>query len=76
MAQNEQSDGNNDTGKQANAYAKYTGVIFQMVAIIAVFAFIGYELDKKFKTQMPWITCLCCVAGVCLSIFQTVRQLK
>jgi F0F1-type ATP synthase assembly protein I len=76
MAQNEQGDNNDNPGKEAKAYAKYTGIIFQMIATIIVFAFIGYELDKKLKTQTPWITALCCLVGVCLSIFQTVRQLK
>ena len=76
MSKNEQSDEPENGAQEARSYAKYTGIIFQMIAIIAVFAFIGYELDKKLKTQTPWITALCCLVGVCLSIFQTVRQLK
>jgi len=65
-----------DDSKPLNSYAKYTGVAFQMMAIIGVFAFIGYKLDIWFKTTTPWITALCCIIGVCLSLYQTIRQLK
>jgi F0F1-type ATP synthase assembly protein I len=65
-----------EPGASANSYAKYTGIAFQMLAIIGLFAFIGYELDKYFKNQTQWITALSCVIGVCLSIFQTIRQLR
>ena len=74
MDENEQND--NETGKQAKSYAKYSAIIFQMIAIIAVFAFIGHWLDGKFNNSTPIITALSCLAGVCLSLFQTIRQLK
>ena len=68
--------GNNNNADPAKNYAKYTGIVFQMVAIIGLFAFIGYEIDKWLKHDTQWVTALCCVIGVCLSIFQTIRQLK
>ncbi len=57
-------------------YAKYTGVAFQMMAIIAASAFIGYKIDDYYDHNVRWVTALLCVFGVCLSIYQTIRQLK
>lgn len=57
-------------------YAKYTGMAFQMMAIIAASAFIGYKIDKWYDHDVQWVTALLCVLGVCLSIYQTIRQLK
>ena len=59
-----------------SSYAKYTGVAFQMMAIIIAFAFIGYQLDKWAGNEIQWITALSCVIGVCFSIYNTIRQLK
>lgn len=63
--------------KQAlNNYAKYTAVAFQMMAIIVASAFIGYKIDEWYGHKIQWVTALSCVLGVCISIYQTIRQLK
>ncbi|MHB1176714.1 MAG: AtpZ/AtpI family protein [Daejeonella sp.] len=63
--------------KQAlSGYAKYTGVAFQMMAIIGASAFIGYKIDEYYNHQTQWVTAITCVLGVCLSIYQTIRQLN
>jgi F0F1-type ATP synthase assembly protein I len=75
MAENEQPD-HNEAGKEAKSYAKYTGIIFQMIAIIAVFSIAGRFLDNKYHNTTPLITALSCLIGVCLSLVLIVRQLK
>ena len=62
--------------KALGSYAKYTGVAFQMMAIIGASAFIGYKVDQYYDHKTQWVTALACVLGVCLSIYQTIRQLK
>jgi len=67
----------NDSGVQAYSnYAKYTGMAFQMMAIIGLSAFIGYKIDQWFDHKIQWVTAITCVFGVCLSIYQTIKQLK
>ena len=66
----------NDGKKALGSYAKYTGVAFQMMAIIGASAFIGYKIDQYYDHKTQWVTALSCVIGVCLSIYQTIRQLK
>lgn len=65
-----------DEKKALTGYAKYTGVAFQMMGIIAVCAFIGYKIDEYYHHQTQWVTALSCVIGVVASIYQTIRQLK
>jgi len=66
-----------DSGRQAfGNYAKYTGVAFQMAAIIGGAAFIGYKIDHWYGHKVQWVTAIACVFGVCLSIYQTIKQLK
>lgn len=66
-----------DSGGQAfGNYAKYTGVAFQMMAIIGGSAFLGYKIDQWYDHKVQWVTAIACVFGVCLSIYQTIRQLK
>lgn len=65
-----------DEKKALGGYAKYTGVAFQMMAIIGASAFIGYKIDQYYANEVQWVTALSCVLGVCLSIYQTIRQLK
>ncbi|MXV17588.1 AtpZ/AtpI family protein [Hufsiella ginkgonis] len=57
-------------------YARYSSIAFQLVAIIGVFAFAGYKIDQHYQHKVQWVTAIFCVAGVCLSIYQTVRQLR
>ena len=66
-----------DSGGQSfGNYAKYTGVAFQMMAIIGGFAFIGHKIDQWYDHKVQWVTAIACVFGVCLSIYQTIKQLK
>lgn len=74
-------DPKNDNPKKSekqslNNYAKYTGVAFQMMAIIGLSAFIGYKADQFYGHQTQWVTAIACVIGVVLSIYQTIKQLK
>ena len=63
-------------GQASGNYAKYTGVAFQMMAIIGGSAFIGYKIDQWYDHKVQWVTAIACVFGVCLSIYQTIKQLK
>ncbi len=77
--EDERSSGEGDleSGKDAlSGYAKYTGAAFQMMGIIAGCAFLGYKADQYYQHKTPWVTALACVVGVCVSIYQLIRQLK
>ena len=70
MAKNEQDD------KPLNAYVKYSGLGFQMIAIIGVFAFAGYKIDESAHHQVKWVTAALSLAGVFISLYIVIVSLK
>lgn len=75
MAENEQKEFNKE-GKAVNAYAKYTGLAFQMIAIIGIFAFAGYKIDEAARHDTKWVTAALSLAGVFISLFIVIRSVK
>ena len=75
MAENGQQD-NNKSGKAVNAYAKYTALAFQMIAIIGIFAFAGYKIDEAAHHNTKWVTATLSLAGVFISLFIVIRSVK
>lgn len=66
---NRKSSPNNAWGK----YAYFTGVGFQMIAIIGIFTYIGYRIDESRGTGTRLWTALFALAGVCISIYTVIR---
>ena len=57
-----------DTGKQANNFAKYTGMAFQMLATIGLFTFIGYKIDENQVQNKSLYAALLGFLGVIVSL--------
>lgn len=74
MPKNEQNE--NEAGKEVNSYAKYTGLAFQMIVIIGVFAFAGYKIDEATHHATKWVTAALSLAGVFISLFIVIRSVK
>ena len=68
-------EGNNQI-KEASSFIKYTGVAFQMLAIIGVMTFIGYKIDENRKSKEPLFTAIFGLIGVIVSLVQVVRSLN
>ncbi len=62
--------------KNASSYAKYTGIAFQMMATIGIFAFIGYQIDKHQGIENFLFTAILGIVGVGASLYQVVRSLN
>jgi hypothetical protein len=73
MAKNEQ-DENDD--KPLNAYVKYSGIGFQMIAIIGLFAFAGYKIDESAHHEVKWVTAALSLIGVFISLYIVIVSLK
>ena len=54
-------------------YAYFSGVGFQMLAIIGVFTYIGYRIDQSREAETPLWTALFALAGVCISMYTVIR---
>ncbi len=62
--------------KGINSFAKYSGMAFQMLATIGLFAFIGYQLDKYTEQKVLIYTSILGIVGVAASLYQIVRSLN
>jgi F0F1-type ATP synthase assembly protein I len=75
MAKNEQKDGDS-SGKPVNNYIKFSGIAFQMVAIIGVTTFIGYKIDEHARHSTQWVTAMLALIGVFISLYLVIKSLK
>ena len=73
MDENKQDENNN---KPMNAYAKYSGLGFQMIAVIGVFTFAGYKIDQAAQHQVKWVTAILSLVGVFISLYIVIVSLK
>jgi len=59
--------------KALGKYAYFSGVGFQMLAIIGIFTYIGYRIDKSRDADVQIWTALFALTGVCISIYTVIR---
>jgi len=62
--------------KNTTNFVKYSGLGFQMLAVIGLFAFAGYKIDEYRNNGKPIFMALLGVLGVIISLYQVVRQLN
>ncbi|KIO78028.1 hypothetical protein TH53_06270 [Pedobacter lusitanus] len=62
--------------KKATNFIRYTGIGFQMLATIGVFAFAGYKIDGYRNSEKLIFTALLGLLGVIVSLYQIIRQLN
>ena len=76
MAKKEQQDDESGIGKEMNSYAKFSGVAFQMIAVIGLFAFAGYKIDESMAHQVKWVTAVLSLIGVFIALYIVIRSVK
>ena len=61
---------------KVKSYVQYSGMVFQMIGIIGVFAFAGYKLDEYQQIKTPLYTAVLSLLGVVISLYTVIRSLK
>ena len=61
--------------KPLNQYARFSGVLFQMIAIIALGTFLGVKLDERYPNKNNLYTIISVTLSVVLSIYAAIRQI-
>lgn len=72
MDENEQNNGK----QPVNNYLKFTGMGFQMLAIIGLFSFAGYKIDQSANHHTKWVTATLALLGVFISLYLVIRSVK
>jgi hypothetical protein len=73
MAKNEEDE---NGGNPLNSYAKYSGMGFQMIAVIGIFTYAGLKIDQAANHHTKWVTCILSLAGVFISLYIVIVSLK
>ncbi|HEY3429921.1 MAG TPA: AtpZ/AtpI family protein [Cyclobacteriaceae bacterium] len=66
-----------DNKKPTNAYLKYSGLAFQLLAAIGFFGWLGYRLDQYLGIQFPAFMLLfgfLAFAGMMYQIYRSINQ--
>ena len=64
-----------DFKKSGADFARYSGLAFEMMAIIGIFTFAGYKTDQWLGNQFKGFTLGFMVVSVILAIFYGIRGL-
>jgi F0F1-type ATP synthase assembly protein I len=64
-----------NSGDQGRAFMKYSGMAFEMAAILFVFVFGGKKLDEVVETETPWFTILGLFLGAFAALYFTLKDL-
>ena len=64
----------NQENKGLNDFAKYSGMAFQMIAIILITTWGGIELDKLAKFNTPVFTIILSLLGVFAAIYTALKD--
>ncbi len=61
--------------ERLNNYARYSGLVFQMLAIIGIGVFGGIKIDKWLQTSFPVFTVVLSLLSVILAIYYAIKDL-
>ena len=68
--------GSNGDKQNANNFAKYSAISFQMLATIGLFAFAGYKIDEGKNNKTPVFATIFSFIGVVVSLYMVIKQLN
>ena len=57
------------------AFARYSGIGVQMLAIIGLSTWLGLWLDQHYHTQNPWFTIVLMLLGLGAALYNVIRSL-
>ena len=64
------------SGNTLTKYAYYSGLGFQMIAMIGIFTYIGYAIDERLNIEKPIFTAILSLLGVCMSLYSVIRSVN
>lgn len=63
-----------EKGNPLSSYAKYSGLAFQMIAIIGLGSYGGVKLDEAYSDNGHWFALACSLASVVIAMYLVIKQ--
>ena len=76
MSQKDQKNKPPKKDKPLRNWAIFSGIAIQMGATIFLFVWLGKKLDAYFEFEKNWMTLLCVLIGLAISLYTVLQQLK
>ena len=67
---------NQKSSNKINAYAKFSGIAFQMIAIIGLGSYGGVKLDESYPNKYSVFTIICSLLSVAMATYFVIKQAK
>lgn len=61
--------------KSMSRFMYFSGMGFQMIAIIGVFAYIGHKIDESKGSEKPVFTAIFSLLGVGISLYSVIKSI-
>lgn len=59
-----------------NAYARFSGIAFQMIAIIGLGVYLGIKLDEKYPNKYKLFTIFLALLSIAMALYFVIRQVS
>jgi len=59
-----------------NAYAQFSGIAFQMIAIIGIGVYLGVKLDEKYPNKYKLFTLIFSLLAIGIALYSVIRQVS
>ena len=71
---------NKDLGQkpkeQLNSYARFSGIAFQMTAIISLGVYVGIKLDEKYPNKHNLFTLICSLVAIGMALYFVINKVS
>ncbi|HMR42711.1 MAG TPA: AtpZ/AtpI family protein [Saprospiraceae bacterium] len=61
--------------QKVDAYMRYSGMAFEMAAVMAIAVFAGKKIDDYFDSQKPYFTILFALLGTVAALYLTLKDI-
>jgi len=64
----------NNNKNHLKSYAKYSGIAFQMIAIILIGLFAGIKIDKWLSLKFPAFTIILSILSIIFAVYFSIKD--
>ena len=62
------------TKERLNAFARFSGIGFQMITIIGLGVYGGVKLDENYPNKYSLFTIICSLAAIGIALYSVIKQ--
>jgi len=71
-----QEDHNQKKNNPLSTYVQFSGIAFQMIAIIGIGVYLGVKLDEKYPNKYKLFTLIFSLLAIGIALYSVIRQVS